>query len=416
MRTAISTQSGLLACRLTNRYYRLMKSADSYLSELFRIVSGALRLDLPKVRNYTAFLADKLESDGDRAAAQRLRKLLVETEHQLHPTALSTSTVPVDPETRFPLAERVESSSFSPPPILTEEQQDTLTEFLIVAKSYAQLQSETLDVALTLLAYGPPGCGKSHLAAHVARELGLPLVVVRLDGLISSYLGSTSKNIRSIFEYAASTPCVLFLDEFDAIAKLRDDRQELGELKRVVNSFIQNLDRLGSHTVVIAATNHPQLLDPAVWRRFTYRIELPYPSAPVRERLWHAYLANVGDFGRADIALLTDLSDGFSGADIREVSLRLRRNVVTQLREPSLRDAFVTLLRLSGGHGEEARFLKALRDSEPETVARHLRHRDSHLYSSAHIAQLLGVSKATAHRWSTAGEKRNGKAKRTSKH
>jgi len=398
-------------------YYRLMKSAEPYLSELFRIVSGALRLDLPKVRNYTAFLADKLENDGDKAAAQRLRKLLIETEHQLHPAALSTSIVPVDPETRFPLAERVDPSKLAPmPPILTEDQHDTLTEFLIVAKSYAQLQLETLDVALTLLAYGPPGCGKSHVAAHIARELGLPLVVVRLDGLISSFLGSTSKNIRSIFEYAASTPSVLFLDEFDAIAKLRDDRQELGELKRVVNSFIQNLDRLGSHTVVVAATNHPQLLDPAVWRRFTYRIELPYPPAPLRERLWRTYLTDIPAFGRTDIALLTDVSEGFSGADIREVSLRLRRNALTQLREPSLRDAFLTLLRLSGGHGEEARFLKALRDIEPESIARQLRRRNQHLYSSAHIAQLLGVSKATAHRWSTKGEKRDGKIKRASKH
>lgn len=395
-----------------------MKRAEPYLSELFRIVSGALRLDLPKVRNYTAFLADKLETDGDKPAAQRLRQLLIETEHQLHPAKLSMSTVPVDPETRFPLAEWLEPSRLpSAPPILTDEQHDTVTEFLIVAKSHAQLQIETLDVALTLLAFGPPGCGKSHLAAYVARELGLPLVVVRLDGLISSYLGSTSKNIRTVFDYAASTPSVLFLDEFDAIAKLRDDKQELGELKRVVNSFVQNLDRLRSHSVVIAATNHPQLLDPAVWRRFTYRIELPYPTVRVRERLWHTYLAEVSGFEKTEIALLTDLSDGFSGADIREVSLRLRRNAVTQHREPSLRDAFLTLIRLSGGHGEEARFLKTLPGPEqPEAMARQLRRRDPHLYSSAHIALILGVSKATAHRWSTTGDKQNGRAKRASKH
>jgi ATPase family associated with various cellular activities (AAA) len=398
-----------------NGYDRLMKSAPSYLSELFRIISGALRLDLPKVRNYTAFLADKLESDGDVSAAERLRTLLVETEHQLHPATLSTSLIPVDPETRFPLAERMESSRLpTVPPVLTEEQHDTITEFLIVAKSYAQLHMETLDVALTLLAFGPPGCGKSHLAGYIAHELGLPLVVVRLDGLISSYLGSTSKNIRTVFEYAASTPSVLFLDEFDAIAKLRDDRQELGELKRVVNSFVQNLDRLGSHSVVVAATNHPQLLDPAVWRRFTYRIELPYPTAPVRERLWHSFLTEVGAFDRVEISLLTDLSEGFSGADIREVSLRLRRNAVTQHREPSLRDAFLTLMRLSGGHGEERRFLKAL--GEPEAIARQLKQRNPHLYSAAHIAQVLGVSKATAYRWSTMGDRRNGKAKRTAKH
>jgi len=82
--------------------------------------------------------------------------------------------------------------------------------------------------------YGPPGTGKSRLARHIARELGLDLYVARLDGLISSFLGSTSKNIRALFDFASKTPCVLFLDEFDAIAKLRGDTQELGELKRVV--------------------------------------------------------------------------------------------------------------------------------------------------------------------------------------
>ena len=110
-----------------------------------------------------------------------------------------------------------------------------------------------------MLMYGPPGTGKSRLARHIAGELGLELYVARLDGLISSFLGSTSKNIRALFDFAAKTPCVLFLDEFDAIAKLRGDTQELGELKRVVNSFIQNLDSLGPQSIVLAATNHEEL-------------------------------------------------------------------------------------------------------------------------------------------------------------
>jgi len=103
--------------------------------------------------------------------------------------------------------------------------------------------------------------------------------VARLDGLISSYLGSTAKNIRALFDFAAKTPCVLFLDEFDAIAKVRSDAQEMGELKRVVNSFLQNLDTLGRQSIVLAATNHETLLDAAVWRRFTYRLALTLPTA-----------------------------------------------------------------------------------------------------------------------------------------
>ncbi len=258
-----------------------MKPDVSYMSELFRIVSGALRLDIDKVRNYTAFLAEKLEKAGDVASAGRLRKLLEESDHQLRPAgAAFARALPVDEDSRFPLIEQVNLKTVSEPPvILAQEQWDTVNEFLSIAKSYAQADVDGTTTSLSLLMYGPPGTGKSRLARHVAKELGLDLYVARLDGLISSFLGSTSKNIRALFDFAAKTPCVLFLDEFDAIAKLRGDSQELGELKRVVNSFIQNLDTLGSHSIVIAATNHKELLDSAVWRRFSYRLALDFPDS-----------------------------------------------------------------------------------------------------------------------------------------
>ena len=104
------------------------------------------------------------------------------------------------------------------------------------------------------------------------------MVIARLDGIVSSLLGSTAKNIRKIFEYASSFPCILFLDEFDAIAKARDDSHELGELKRVINSLLQNIDSMPSSCVLIAATNHQNLLDPAVWRRFVQKIEVELPE------------------------------------------------------------------------------------------------------------------------------------------
>ena len=230
------------------------------MSELFRIVNGALRLDIDKVRNYTAFLAEKLEKAGDVSSAGRLRKMLEESDHQLRPAGAAFAKVlPVDEDSRFPLIEQVNLKTVSEPPVvLGQEQWDTVNEFLSIAKSYAQADVDGLTTSLSLLMYGPPGTGKSRLARHIAKELGLDLYVARLDGLISSFLGSTSKNIRALFDFAAKTPCVLFLDEFDAIAKLRGDSQELGELKRVVNSFIQNLDTLGSHSIVIAATNHQE--------------------------------------------------------------------------------------------------------------------------------------------------------------
>ena len=303
-----------------------MKNDNRFIGELFRIVNGALRLDIDKVRNYTAFLADKLEEEGEQASAARLRKMLTESDHQLRPTGSAFATsLPVDEESRFPLLERVNLKTLTEPPVvLAQEQWDVVNEFLSIAKSHAQAEIQGVATALTFLFYGPPGTGKSRLARHIARELGLDLYIVRLDGLISSFLGSTSKNIRALFDFASKTPCVLFLDEFDAIAKLRGDTQELGELKRVVNSFIQNLDTLGSQSIIIAATNHHELLDSAIWRRFSYRLALDFPSAEFRRKMWILFIQPL-QFTEREIDLLVDLSEGFSGSDIHEVCVRLHR-------------------------------------------------------------------------------------------
>ena len=371
-----------------------------FINELFRIVNGALRLDLERVRNYTGFLADKLEESGDPSSAERLRKLLAETNHELRPTGVSTArTLPVDSDSRFPLIEHVRLV-VEPPLVLSDQQSATLREFLSVAKSHAQLEAEGVDSAVSLLMYGPPGCGKSRLARHVASELGLNLYIARLDGLISSYLGSTSKNIRALFDFAANRPCVLFLDEFDAIAKLRGDTQELGELKRVVNSFIQNLDTIGKQSIILAATNHESLLDAAIWRRFTYRLELSHPPAPMRAEMWLAFLKPIS-FPDRHVALLIDLSDGFSGSDIYGASLRLHRKRVTEQTLPSVHDAFMALLNITEGADFSRRFLSQLRLVDPRGIARALRERNPQLYSHAALGMLLGVSKATAFRWTT---------------
>jgi len=382
-----------------------MKNDYRFMNELFRIVSGALRLDVDKVRNYTAFLADKLEKAGDESAATRLRKLLSETDHTLRPAGVSTTrALPVDAESRFPLIERTNLQQVEESPVILDPARWSLvTEFLSVAKSHAQLEAEGISTPLSLIVYGPPGVGKSRLARHIARELGLDLYVARLDGLISSFLGSTSKNIRALFEFAARTPCVLFLDEFDAIAKLRGDAQELGELKRVVNSFLQNLDALGPQTIVVAATNHEELLDRAVWRRFSYRLKLDYPSLTERAAMWSAFLKSL-DFTPHDVALLADLSEGFSGSDIQEAALRLHRKRVTSPGKPELSNAFRALQNLATGDADAGRrFLGPLATASSEDIASALRARDPRMYSHAAVARLLGISKTTAYRLTASG-------------
>jgi predicted AAA+ superfamily ATPase len=140
------------------------------------------------------------------------------------------------------------------------------------------LRSHSIEPRHRILLAGPPGNGKTSLAEALAGELALPLLVVRYDGVIGSYLGETAVRLARLMEHVRTRRCVVFFDEFDAIGKERGDEHETGEIKRVVSSLLINIDALPSYVVVVTATNHPELLDRAVWRRFQIRLELPLPD------------------------------------------------------------------------------------------------------------------------------------------
>jgi len=140
------------------------------------------------------------------------------------------------------------------------------------------LRSYGLRPRNRVLLAGAPGNGKTSLAEALSHDLMVPLIVARYDGLIASYLGETASRLRRLFDYVRTRSCVLFFDEFDTIGKERGDEHETGEIKRVVSSLLLQVDDLPSHVIVVTATNHPELLDRAVWRRFQVRLELPPPT------------------------------------------------------------------------------------------------------------------------------------------
>lgn len=246
-------------------------------TEISKIIEGALVGDKEKVYNYSKVLIKNLENIGETGLAHKIEKILSKKRGNMV-SLDSLSSKPVDGESRMEMVDVCYPIINKDDLVLGAEITTEINDFIREYENRDKLLKAGIDDSCTLLLYGPPGCGKTTVAQYISMETGLPLVTARLDGLISSLLGSTAKNIRKIFDFASRQECILFLDEFDVIAKIRDDKNETGELKRVVNSLIQNIDVFSRDSIIIAATNHHELLDPAIWRRFNKVLNLNKPS------------------------------------------------------------------------------------------------------------------------------------------
>lgn len=300
-----------------------MKSSDAneLAEEIVRLVRAAINAQYPELRSAGRQIAEILDAEGSRSEAKEIASLLRRRAVPLRASG-QLEKLPIDARSSIPLLEEV---PWPETPIFLDEAASTVFAHFIDDAEHSEILSEKgISSPLGLLLSGPPGTGKTLLAGHVAAKLKRPLYVVRLDALISSLLGETAKNIRFAFDFLPHKRAVLLMDEIDAIAKIRDDRYELGEIKRVVNTLIQALDSLDDQTVVIGATNHLHLLDIAIFRRFPYAIKLDMPNDDVRRLLWRHFLFE--DQGKPKIAdSLGVISDSLSGAEIREISMRARR-------------------------------------------------------------------------------------------
>ncbi|RQD80344.1 MAG: ATP-binding protein [Methanocalculus sp. MSAO_Arc1] len=250
---------------------------------------------------------------------QRIAALPTDSEEIKEAMALVTIYAPEEIEESF--------DSF----VATAEQLEVIEKIKVALSHLDYLKKHQIYQIGRLLCVGPPGTGKTSFALSLARELHMPILEARLSMITSQYLGETSKNIERIFEIAKKlSPCILFIDEFDYVARTRD-ADDHGAMKRAVNTLLKNIDQISlvrSGVLFIGATNYPGILDEAAWRRFDEAVPFSLPDIPMREAILRSITRNIAII--PDLSLLASRTEGFTGADLR---LMIKEAVMAALRD-----------------------------------------------------------------------------------
>jgi SpoVK/Ycf46/Vps4 family AAA+-type ATPase len=305
-----------------------MGEKDIKAEELVQIARLALAGRPQDVQTYIRRLARRYQAAFPDVASQ-LNELLQQAPTRQSPLRReATAPVPVDLESRLQLLRVEDSPTMDIEPIWADSVKTALQQILSERQHYDELTKQGLSPTRSIIFTGPPGVGKTLAARWVARELRRPLLTLDLSAVMSSFLGRTGSNVRHVLDYAKSVDGVLLLDELDAIAKRRDDVTDVGELKRLVTVLLQEIDDWPSTGLLIAATNHSDLLDPAVWRRFEMRVDFPMPTEDSIRQAIGTFLG-VNKATAPWLEVLAVALRGLSFSDIeREVLLARRAAVI----------------------------------------------------------------------------------------
>jgi SpoVK/Ycf46/Vps4 family AAA+-type ATPase len=301
-------------------------SSDDRLKAILDDIVQLARLSLAgrpqDIQLYVRRMARRYQ-DSIPTLSKSLGDLLVESPTRSSPLRReTTAAIPVDLDSRLQLLRHETIDALEVEPVFRPEVTAALNQLIQEHQSEDKLLRAGLAPTKSALFTGPPGVGKTLAARWLASKLKVPLLTLDLAAVMSSFLGRTGNNVRYVLDYAKSIKCILLLDEFDAVAKRRDDSTEIGELKRLVTVLLQEIDDWPPTGLLIAATNHPDLLDPAVWRRFELKIEFPLPN---REETKAALLQWANDTDASILDALALLFEGHSFSEIERTVLLARR-------------------------------------------------------------------------------------------
>lgn len=307
-----------------------MNEVQSDLAQLIRL---ALAEQTEDVRLFVARLVRKYRNTDPELAEQMNLYLRAKTPRSSAPMrkvmqpALPTQILPVDDESRLSLLKVFKDEPSREQPLLSLDLEETLSQLIQERRQTERLASMGLSPTRSAIFVGPPGVGKTLTARWLASQLGVPLYVLDLTAVMSSLLGRSGSNLRTALDFSKRGPCVLLLDEVDAIAKRRSDDADIGELKRLVTVILQEVDEWPATSLLLAATNHAELIDPALWRRFDLVINFKAPEMPAVKQAIKRFLGqDYALFGRW-IDILTFVFNGESFSDIERDLQRFRRAV-----------------------------------------------------------------------------------------
>lgn len=307
-----------------------MNETQSDLAQLIRL---ALAEQTEDVRLFVARLVRKYRNSDPELAEQMDLYLRTKAPRASAPMRKVTSPVspaqpmPVDDESRLSLLKVFKDDPDREQPLLSLDLEESLSQLIQERRQTERLASMGLNPTRSAIFVGPPGVGKTLTARWLASQLGVPLYVLDLTAVMSSLLGRSGSNLRSALDFAKRSPCVLLLDEIDAIAKRRSDDTDIGELKRLVTVILQEVDEWPATGLLLAATNHAELIDPALWRRFDLVINFRAPEMPAVKQAIKRFLGpDYALFGRW-IDILTFAFNGESFSDIERDLQRFRRAV-----------------------------------------------------------------------------------------